>query len=143
MASRDTWAHLQAEAKRIPGVMLLPADQTPVVAARFAAAFVAVPEDRWWWNALRNDVPTATHVYGDSDALTLVGGWLPRQQRFILLVTDEEPTPAGAVSGSVADLATLIRETWHFEYVITDGDATFGIFDTHHNVLIRVGTLPS
>jgi hypothetical protein len=49
--------------------------------------------------------------------------------------------PAGAVSGSLHDLGTLVGECWHFEYVIPDEAASFGGFDTHHNALIRVGSL--
>ena len=28
-----------------------------------------------------------------------------------------------------------------FEYLITDEDASFGVVDTHHNVLIRLGSM--
>ena len=80
--------------------------------------------------------------YGDSDAWSLVRKWLPELRSYILLVTDEKATPAGAVKGSLADLATLVDECPYFEYVVTDEAASFGIFDTHHNVLIRVGRLP-
>ena len=67
---------------------------------------------------------------------------LPDDRRFVLVVTDEEPTPSGAVEGSVEDLASLVAECPFFEYLITDHEATFGVFDTHHNTLVRLGELP-
>ena len=67
---------------------------------------------------------------------------LPKERRYVLLVTDEEPTPSGAIEGLVAELATLVSECPYFEYVITDDAAKFGIFDTHHNALLRIGRLP-
>jgi hypothetical protein len=138
----EVWAQVEAEAERTSGVVVLAAAQAQAVAARFAGAFVAAPDHRWWWDALREGVPTETHVYGHNDAWAIMREWLPERRSFVLLVSDEEPTPAGAITGSVADLATLVSQCPYFEYVVTDDRATFGIFDTHHNVLIRVGPLP-
>jgi hypothetical protein len=138
----DLWARIEAEAQWIPALTVLTAAQARSVAMRFVAAFVAVPDNAWWWDALRDDAPTESVTYGDSDAWSLVRQWLPEQRSYVLLVTDEKPTPVGALKGSVADLATLVAECPYFEYVITDEAGTFGIFDSHHNVLIRVGRLP-
>ena len=135
-------AEIEAEAQRIPGLTVLTAAQARSVAMRFVGAFVAASDNAWWWEALRDDAPTESVPYGDSDAWSLVRKWLPEQRSYVLLVTDEKPTPAGAVKGSLADLATLVAECPYFEYVVTDEAATFGILDTHHNVLIRVGRLP-
>jgi hypothetical protein len=105
-------------------------------------AFVTDRETRWWWEALPGHVPITSVAYGDGDAWALFRKWLPDQRFFVLLVTDEEPAPAGAVDVRTADLAELVAKCPYFEYIVTDDATSFGISNTHHNNLIRVGPLP-
>jgi hypothetical protein len=138
----NVWPEVVREAALIPGVTVLSAPDATALSDRFADAFVADPKRPWWWEALREGVATEVVDYGEADAAwPLLHQWLP-ERRYVLLVTDEEPVPAGAVSGRLDDLDRLAGECWLFEYVITDEAASFGVFDTHHNALIRVGALP-
>jgi hypothetical protein len=116
--------------------------QTAAVVSDFKDAFVAEPEARWWWAALRDHVVGASVAYGPADAWTLLQDWLPATRLVVLLVTDEESVAGGAVRGRPGELAALVGECPYFEYVVTDDTASFGIFDTHDNVLIRVGAVP-
>ena len=138
----SVWPEVQSEAAGFPGIEVLAPHRCASLAAQFADAFVADRAMRWWWAALRADVPTTSVAYGDADAWALVLQWLPEERSLVLLVTDEEAVPAGGVKGATADLAELVAGCPYFEYVVTDDAASFGIFDTHHNELIRVGPLP-
>jgi len=136
------WTHVEAAARMVPGLALVSPEETAEVAGRFTDAFVVDPESRWWWTALRADVEASSITYGDGDALAFLEAWLPADGQLVLLVTDEEPVPVGAVRGRAGELVHLVGECSYFEYVITDDTASFGILDTHHNVLIRVGRTP-
>lgn len=137
----NVWPEVVKEAARIPELTVLAASDTAEIAGRFVEAFVSDPTRRWWWEAIRDDVPRQVVEYGEADGWDVLRERLPNR-RFTLLVTDDQPIPAGAVSGSLHDLGTLVGECRYFEYVITDEAAAFGVFDTHHNALIRVGSLP-
>lgn len=118
---------------------VLSPERSSEVAARFAHAFVADPQCRWWWAALKDDVSSTSVAYTNGDPWAVVACWLPTSDSLVLLVTDEQAAPAGAVKGRLVHLAELVARCPYFEYVITDEGAGFGIFDTHHNALVRVG----
>jgi hypothetical protein len=136
----ETWQEVEAQARTL-GVEVLANAVTERITGRFTDAYVADPGSRWWWNTLRETAEPMLVRYRDDDAWVVLRGWLAPEGDYILLVTDEEPEPAGAVRASAQDLERLVRECSYFEYVITDERASFGIFDTHHNVLIAVGAL--
>jgi hypothetical protein len=45
------------------------------------------------------------HEYGDGDPWALIREWLPEHRSFVLIVTDEESEPVGAVRGSLPEIA--------------------------------------
>jgi len=57
----------------------------------------------------------------------------------VLVATDERAEPHGAFTGGSAALTELVRGSPYFEYLVTDHEGSFGIFDTHHNALMLIG----
>ncbi len=138
----EPWAEVLAHAERIDGLHVMADQEVASLAAQFAERFVADPHSRWWWSDLRRGVSNSAFAYGNADPWALLCDWLSEDRAYVLLVTNEEPRPAGGLRGSLAALAELIGECPYFEYLVTDDAASFGVFDTHHNALIQIGPLP-
>ena len=100
------------------GVEVLAKAVSQRITGRFADAFVADPESRWWWDAFARDGRADAVNYHDDDARVVLRGLLVPEGEYILLITDEEPEPAGAVGASAKDLQRLVRECSYFEYVV-------------------------
>ncbi len=136
MNTWDSWAIIRSAAARIQGVDALDAVSAESIAKRFAREYVEDAYWRWWWDSVRPEVERAIVEYGDEDAWDVIEQRAPRREAYVLLVTDEEPEPKGAVRGSLVGLRSLVSESPYFEYVVTDDKTSFGIFDTHHNTLV-------
>lgn len=107
---------------------------------RFVRRFVADATATWWWTALRDGVQATVIEYGEQDAWTVVPDLLPERSEYVLLVTNEDPNPRCAFVGTSLAICELVAESPFFEYVVTDRGGSFGVFDTHHNSLVAVGT---
>src|SRR4051794_26571459 len=99
MSLMNIWAAVESETARLPALDVLAPRRCAAIAARLIDAFDADPEFRWWSGALRANVPATSVQYGDRDAWALLRAWLPAGRSFVLLVTDEDAAPAGAVKG--------------------------------------------
>jgi hypothetical protein len=108
---------------------------------RFVRRFVADRRSLFWWEALTM-APTETTVYTDATAgYPEIEGMLRRAgalTEIILIVTDENPDPAGALVGPWSAQRRLLEEMHYFEFALTDADLRWAIFDTHHNGLLLV-----
>jgi hypothetical protein len=140
MSYPGTWNVVRGEAERIPALSAVPDGEVQNITDAFVQRFVADRSTRWWWDALRAGPGIAIH-YDDEDPAPRIAALAPARAAYVLLVTDEEPEPAGAFRGPLTALDKLVGESPYFEYLVTDEDATFGIFDTHHNMLICVGDI--
>jgi len=76
--------------------------------------------------------------YDAADPWDLIEPQLRSRPSCVVLVTDEEPVPRGALRGSSTDLRRVIAGGPFFEYLVTDDDVSFGIFDAHHNDLVHL-----
>jgi len=131
------WDELVRVLPVTPAVRVLPQDGLRQALDRMAERYVADTRATWWWNALR--VPGRVVPYGDDEFQTM-GDQIPADAAgsIILVVTDDEPDPAGAVVGPWQDLVRMLGELPPFEFFLTDERGSWAIFDTHHNELIVV-----
>ena len=58
-----------------------------------------------------------------------------------LIVTDDEYGPWPVFQGCRVDIMRLIYEQRFFEYILSDEELKWAVFDTHHNRLFVVGDL--
>jgi hypothetical protein len=120
-------------------------DEAARTVARFTDAFVAQPTATWWWDHLRG--PSVSLHYGAAPnpglfglacALRIVGD---PDARVLMVVTADDQIPR-VFGGPMGDVVRALEECPAFEFVITDHDASWAIFDTHHDVLVVSGTPP-
>lgn len=91
---------------------------------------------RWWWCEL----PEAEVLhYGDDEPARLILSRLPPQTPARLVITDDESPPWPVIAGPLRNLLDLIGEHRFFEYMLAADDASWLIFDTHHNDLVMTG----
>jgi hypothetical protein len=101
----------------------------------FASRFVADRGAYWWWRFLTVEV--SVHDYGTADGLQLIEDLAVEWGPCVLIVTDEEPVPAGCVFGLVPEITAALRNVRHFEFVLLPTTLDRWLFDTHHNRLLE------
>jgi hypothetical protein len=136
--SSDLRAELERVAAQIVDLSVLSEEALGAIVERVAKRFIVDRTVNWWWTSIRPEFRSKEIPYGDSDAWAAIRGTAPPRGVYVLIATGEEAVPACAFRGSLAALAELVAESAFFEYVVTDEDASFAVFDTHHNALVTV-----
>ncbi len=104
---------------------------------RLAERFVDDRQRKWWWEGLPGVVTRIP--YGEEDGVALLDERFGNQRDVRLVVTDEESTPRGVVSGSASALLRLVSQAPFFEFAFADPELRWVAFDTHHNEVIIAG----
>ena len=138
----NLWDEVRAAAARTPDVTVLAHTAAQTFIDRVADTFVRDRTCMWWWEAL--DTPVVTVSYdGQGNGLAELKSLLRGAKQVKLVVTNEEPEPAGVVAGAPEAITALIADLPVFEFAVADPDLAWLIFDTHHNLLVVVGDPPS
>lgn len=128
----------------------LPASATDGLVRELAAAFVEHPSGTFWWDHLR--VPAESISYHGApepfgalvEILESVVG--SSGEDLVLLAGIDEVGGGRGVDGFVGaleDMLLALADCPGFEFVIVDLEATWAIFDTHHDAVLVVGSPPS
>lgn len=132
-------AEIEAAQQLWKAITRLSDDEATAILDRLAAAFIADQSSVWWWDALRT--PGLTLHYGKENGLAVLAEVLAGKTLVLLLVTDDEAAPWPVYAGSPNDIIGLLGDCRYFEYALAAIDASWMIFDTHHNELVMTGTL--
>lgn len=130
---------LDAAVNRIGSVRRLSGPAADACVDLLRDSFVETSGHRWWWDALR--VPGSTHDYGSGDGLSYLLGLVQLEPTVLLFVTDDSHPPWAVYEGPPKMIVDILRECRFFEYAMAAPDATWVIFDTHHNQLVIAGRL--
>jgi hypothetical protein len=129
---------LTRAASEMAGVRALPSNELSDLAHRFTQRFITDPTASWWWGAIQPEMETTEVPYDGPEPWNLILELVPNRREYVVLVTDEKPWPSCAFAGELAPLIALLASAPFFEYVVTDEEASFALFDTHHNSLVSV-----
>lgn len=125
---------------KFPEVSPFSDSQATALLDALAKRNVSDPAQTWWWANLKVDHETIP--YGDRDGLEEVAQIVAPQANALLVVTDDQPRPWPVFFGPSFTLLAVLREVRFCEYFLADPDFKWLIFDTHHNALVVVGSLP-
>lgn len=90
-------------------------------------------KNSWWWEGLDDEVVTIPYTGNGFDEVhRLIAGW----STVVMVVTAENPEPAGVFVIREEDVEPLLGESQFFEYALVSSDLSTIVFDTHHNTLI-------
>ncbi len=113
--------------------------QSIEIVDRIASVFVSDRTRLWWWESLA--VEFLQINYGDSDGLAILSEGIENSDSVYLIVTDDENGPWPVFHGAPSDILSLIYAQRFFEYILSDFELRWAVFDTHHNCLYVVGDL--
>jgi hypothetical protein len=94
----------------------------------------------WWWTRL-NSSPRVVVYSGSVEFFSKLRELVPGDSRAVLLVMNDSGSPGGAIEGPFASLISVIEDSIGFEFIISSPEGEWGIFDTHHNELLILGSL--
>jgi hypothetical protein len=115
-------------------LQVLTVDELATLTSEIATRFVDDSSQRWWWTQLREQPEVL--AYGEADGLAALTTVVGAHERAVLVFTNEDPIPDGAIAGTVSDLIELLRASAGFEYAMVAEDFSWMIFDTHHNEIL-------
>lgn len=126
--------------RALPSVRECPPDQAALLLDRIAARYVRDRKRVLWWDNL--SVESVSVEYGAQDGLSALRRLVSDDNAVCLLfVSDEESPPWPVLVGTLHDLLKVISEQSFFEFVMSDEEGTWAVFDTHHNSLVVCGSL--
>lgn len=120
-----------------PEMDLLASAESEAVRRSIAGRFGFSTEQLWWWHDLPSRAVSVE--YGSADGLDIVSEMIPDALApLCMFVTDDSRPPWICICGRKEMLIKLLREHRFFEYFVVDMEVNWILFDTHHNVVMRL-----
>lgn len=139
MIHADLLQELRSSLPQFPSLRELDAQTADELVERIAGRYISDPDMIWWWGSLSK--PSTTIDYGEAVSLDIIRRLLPGDADALLIVTDDVAPPWPVFAGKLKSLLEYLGEQAHLEYILTDPDLSWLLFDTHHNTLVLLGSL--
>jgi hypothetical protein len=103
------------------------------------AHFVSTGDRRWWWEAFRER--SVSVVFKAGDGWSKIPDIAPKQDEQVWFIAEDDKLPQFPVFETSAAIASrVLGECYGFEYYLVAKDFSWLLCETHHNVVIAVGS---
>jgi len=114
-------------------------NDVPPILDSIMDAFIDPLAGQWWWQNINGE--SVTIEYGEHDGLSVIQDLITNSEPVYFIPTDDECPPWPIFLGNRDKIVELVRELRYFEFILTDKNITWAVFDTHHNSIVVVGDL--
>ena len=120
-------------------IRLLPDEEGRTAFNAALTHFVASGDRRWWWEDFR--FPSTAIRFADQQGFKRIKKIVPNKKQKVWFVVEDHQQPFYPVYEATPEaIQSVIGECYCFEYYLVAKDMSWLVCETHHDVMIAIGT---